>query len=85
MVNCDECGEKLLTDHASKLHDIWVWCRKCGLVFDDHPMGTGISGLMIWLKFYGVSKSDMRKITSIYIATNLRDARVAAMEYVEVR
>lgn len=84
-MNCDECGEELITDHTAKLHGIWIWCRNCGLVFDNHPMGTGISGLMSWLKFYDTSKSDMRKVTGIYIAENLRAARMLAMAVVEDR
>ena len=83
MVNCDECGEPLQTHHAAKDHGRWVYCRKCGLVVDDNPMGSGISGLMAWLRIYNATKSQMRKITSIYVNGNLRGARLAAIEIIE--
>lgn len=46
-------------------------------------MGRGISGLMSWLRAYGVKKSDMQKITQIYTINNLKDARLASIPIVE--
>ena len=83
-MQCEECGETLLTHHESKDNYRWIWCRKCSLVVDpEHPMGRGISGLMSWLRAYGVKKSDMQKITQIYTINNLKDARLASIPIVE--
>lgn len=81
---CDECGEILLTHHAAKDHHRWIWCRSCGLVVDpDHSQGRGVSGLMAWLRFYRVEKSDMQKITKEYIQNGLKSARLASIPMVE--
>ena len=82
-MNCEECGNELLTHHEAKDHHRWIWCRNCGLVVDQNPMGRGISGLSQWLRVYGVSKSDMRHITALYVSNNLKDARLAAIPIVE--
>jgi hypothetical protein len=83
-MQCEECGETLLTHHAEKDRNRWIWCRVCGLVIDpDHPQGRGISGLMAWLRVYGVKKNDMQNITAIYVNNNLRDARLASIPLVE--
>ncbi len=82
-MQCEECGETLLTHHAAKDRHRWVWCRACGLVVDEHPMGRGISGLMTWLRVYGVKKNDMRDITAIYVNNNLREARLMSIPVVE--
>ena len=83
MTFCDECGTELLNHHEAKDHYRWVWCRNCGLIVDQHPMGRGISGLMAWLRIYNVSKSDMRKITSLYVTDGLKAARLGAIPIVE--
>jgi hypothetical protein len=80
---CEECKAELLTHHEAKDRHRWIWCRSCGLLVDEHPMGRGISGLMNWLRKYDVSKSDMQKLTAIYVNGNLRDARIAAIPIVE--
>ena len=83
-MQCEECGETLLTHRESKDNHRWIWCRKCGLVVDpDHPQGRGISGLISWLRVYGTKKSDMQKITQIYTMNNLKDARLASIPIVE--
>lgn len=81
-VGCDECGEMIRMSHQDKDRG-FSWCRNCGLVIDDHPMGRGISGLMQWLRFYRVDKSDMQKITKEYIANGLKSARLASIPLVE--
>lgn len=81
-MNCEECQEKLLTNHADKDHG-FVFCRSCGLVFDSNPMGHGISGLSMWLRSYGVKKSDQRKITALYVMDGLKAARLASIPMVE--
>jgi len=83
-MDCEECGEKLLTNHEDKDHNRWIFCRVCGLIVDpEHPQGRGVSGLMSWLRIYGVKKGDMRDITAIYVTNNLRDARLASIPIVE--
>lgn len=82
-IGCDECGAEVPMSFADKERG-FAWCRDCGLVIDpDHPMGRGISGLMVWLRFYRVKKSDMQKITQIYMVNNLKDARLASIPIVE--
>lgn len=82
-VGCDECGEMILT--AFQYRDQgFSWCRACGLVIDpSHPMGRGVSGLMAWLRFYRVKKSDMQKITKEYVTDGLKAARLASIPMVE--
>lgn len=76
---CGECKSKLLTNHADKDHGLIV-CPNCGLIVDNlHPMGRGVSGLMSWLKKYGIEKSELQKITKIYITQGLKNARLAAI------
>lgn len=83
-MQCEECGETLLTHHESKDHHRWIWCRSCGLCVDPvHPQGRGISGLMSWLRVYGVKKGDMQKITLKYVNVNLKEARLASIPLVE--
>ena len=82
-MKCDECGETILIHHESKDLHRWLWCRNCGLVVDQNPMGRGISGLMSWLRVYGVKKSDMQKITLKYVNGNLKEARLASIPLVE--
>ena len=81
-MNCDECGTELLTYHEAKDRGRWIWCRNCGLVCDTHSMGRGISGLMAWMRIYGITKSQMRKVTTIYINTNLYAARMNAIKII---
>ena len=82
-VGCDECGEMILTAFQDKDHG-FSWCRACGLVIDPmHEMGRGISGLMQWLRFYRVKKSDMQKITREYVQNGLKEARLASIPLVE--
>ncbi len=82
-IGCDECGADIPMSFADRDHG-FVWCRRCGLIVDPmHEMGRGISGLMKWLKFYKISKSDMQKITKIYMIENLRSARLASIPVVE--
>ena len=82
-VGCDECGADIPMSFADKERG-FAWCRDCGLVVDPmHEMGRGISGLMTWLKFYRVKKSDMQKITATYVNDNLRSARLASIPLVE--
>lgn len=82
-MNCEECHEKLLTNHADKDHGFIV-CHGCGLVVDPtHEMGRGISGLMSWLRRYNISKSDMQKLTQVYVNENLKAARLMAVPIVE--
>ena len=83
-MNCDECGAGLLTYYESKDNHRWIWCRSCGLIVDpDHSQGRGISGLMKWLRVYGVKKSDMQKITKEYVTDGLKSARLASIPLVE--
>ena len=82
-IGCDECGDDVPMSFADKARG-FAWCRSCGLVVDPmHAMGRGISGLMQWLKFYNVNKSDMQKITKIYTVENLRAARLGSIPIVE--
>ena len=82
-MRCDECHEDLLTNHADRDRGFIV-CDGCGLVVDPtHEMGRGISGLMSWLRRYGVKKGDMQKITTLYVNDNLRAARLASIPIVE--
>lgn len=82
-VGCDECGDIVPMSFEDKDRGL-PWCRSCGLIIDpNHPMGRGISGLMAWLRFYQVDKSDMRKITAIYVNENLKAARLSAVPIVE--
>lgn len=81
---CDECNAVLLTTFPEKDRNRWNWCRNCGLVVDpEHSMGRGISGLMQWLRFYRVKKSDMQKITKEYVQNGLKEARLASIPLVE--
>jgi flavoprotein len=82
-VSCDECGEIISTSPQDKDRGTFNWCRSCGLVVDDHPMGRGISGLMQWLRFYRVDKSDMQKMTKEYVQNGLKSARLASIPLVE--
>ena len=80
---CDECSTELLTNHADRDRG-FIFCETCGLVVDPtHAQGRGISGLMAWLRMYDVKKSDMQKITTLYITENLRAARMASIIIVE--
>lgn len=82
-MKCQECNENLLTNHADRDHG-FIFCARCGLIFDPvHEMSYGISGLISWLRKYDVSKSDLQKITAIYVNNNLRDARLAAVPLAE--
>lgn len=80
---CEECSTKLLTNHADRDRG-FIFCETCGLVVDpEHEQGRGISGLMIWLRVYGVKKGDMQTITKEYVINGLRSARLAAIPLVE--
>ena len=80
---CEECSTELLTNHADRDRG-FIFCETCGLVVDPtHAQGRGISGLMTWLRMYGVKKGDMQKITSLYVQRNLREARLASIPIVE--
>lgn len=83
-LKCEECGAELLTHHTAKDHNRWIWCRACGLCVDpEHSQGRGISGLSQWLRTYNVSKSDMRKITALYVTDGLKAARLASIPIAE--
>lgn len=80
---CDECGAEVPMAFEDKDRG-FNWCRQCSLVIDpNHPMGRGISGLSQWLRIYNVSKSDMRKITALYVTDGLKAARLASIPLVE--
>ena len=81
-MKCDECGSELKTTFSDRERG-FIWCRNCCLVYDPkNPMGKGISGLMSWLRMYGMDKSDMRKITEKYVIDGLRSARLAAVKII---
>ncbi len=82
-MECEECHNPLKTNHADRERG-FIFCETCGLVVDPtHPQGRGISGLMNWLRMYGVKKGDMQKITALYVNDNLRAARLASIPIVE--
>lgn len=79
-MHCGECKAPLLTNYADKDRGMVV-CDSCGLVVDNlHPMGRGVSGLMLWLKAYGIRKPELQVITEIYITQGLKNARLASIE-----
>ena len=79
---CDECGNAIPMAFEDKDRG-FSWCRNCGLVFDDHDMGRGISGLINWLRMYEVKKSDLQKITKEYVQNGLKSARLTSIPLVE--
>ena len=82
-MKCDECGEKLLTNPIDRDRCDYIYCRRCGLVFEPtHPMGKGIRGLIIWAKGHGASIDTLREIARINRTVGLREARLHAAKII---
>jgi DNA-directed RNA polymerase subunit M/transcription elongation factor TFIIS len=74
---CKECGTLLLTNFEDLDRQIYVWCRRCGLIRDSkYTMGKSIKSLMRYTKKRNIEVDDQRMITAAYNAYGLRNARI---------
>ena len=65
ILKCDECGAVLKTGIPDQDSRGYVWCRKCGLVYEPgHEMGHGLSGLIDFMNHDGLNDyvNDVRLI-----------------------
>lgn len=74
---CKECGTLLLTNFEDLDRQIYVWCRRCGLIRDSkYTMGKTIKSLIKYTKKRNIGVDDQRLVTSAYDAYGLRVARI---------
>lgn len=75
-LRCDECGTILKTGIPDQDSRGFVWCRKCGLVYDpSHPMGRGFSGLKDYMIHNGLN-NYIDNVRLIYNMEGLAEARL---------
>jgi len=74
---CKECGTLLLTNFNDLDSQIYVWCRRCGLIRDSkYTMGKTIKSLIRYTKKRNIGVDDQRMVSAAYDAYGLRTARI---------
>ena len=75
-MKCEECGTVLKTGIPDQDSRGYIWCRKCGLIYDpNHPMGQTINSLLSYASHNGL-QNYIDKIRAEAISNGLRSARL---------